>query len=151
MAVCDGDAMTAERRRQRSSTRRRNGLIQTEVFDRDARPLQLTREPPFTIRRQKDDALTTGRLKSFRQVDDDALGATRTVGLDQLCNPQHWEFRRVERSPRLLFAVPRQARPACRAFPSRRATGRTIRRRIPAARRSAPATARRLAAARKTR
>ena len=81
--------MTAEGRRQRSRTRRRNGLVQTEVFDRDARALQLTREPPFTIRRQEDDALTTGRLKSSGQIDDDTFSATRAVGLDQLSDPQH--------------------------------------------------------------
>ena len=89
MTVCDDDTMTAEGRGQRSRTRRRNGLVQTEVFDRNARALQLTREPPFTVRRQEDDALTTGRLKSSGQVDDDTFGTTRAVGLDQLSDRQH--------------------------------------------------------------
>ena len=84
MAVCNGDTMTAERRCQRSRTRRRNWSIEVEVFDRDARPLQLTREPSFAISRQEHDALIAGRLKSFGEIDNDTFGATGAVGLDQL-------------------------------------------------------------------
>src|SRR5262245_36742415 len=96
MAVGDGDTMTAERRRQRSRTRRRNGSIELEVFDRDARRCQLPRQPPFAIGRQEDHALAAGRLKSFGEIDDDTFGATGAVGLDQLSDPEHWEFSRAE-------------------------------------------------------
>src|SRR3954453_6328026 len=92
MAVRNLDAMAAKCRRQLSRARRRYAPLQSEVLDRNPGAGDLIREPAFTLSGDEEHALPAQRLDVFRQLGDDAPGASGAVRLDQISNPQSCEW-----------------------------------------------------------
>ena len=95
--------MPTERTFQRPRTRRRNPPLVAEVFDRNTRPFQLTRQPAFAVGRHEDDTLSPAGLQRRRKLYHHALSPSWAVRSDQMCDPkprqiasgtQHHDLRR---------------------------------------------------------
>jgi hypothetical protein len=105
VAVCDRDPVSPQGPFQEARIPRRDRSVQPEILDGDPRPIQLAGEPALPVGGKEHDVPRAGGLQRAREVRDDALRPSGSVGLDEVRDPQagegigHHALRRACRPP----------------------------------------------------